>query len=128
MLPNHAPLVIAEQFSTLEAFYPGRIDLGIGRAPGTDQRTAYALRRNLNSNVDTFPQHVLELQHYSGPPKPDQKVFAIPGTSTRVPLWISGSSLYGASLAAMLGLRYAFASHFAPRYDARCYQSVSRTF
>ena len=114
MLPNHAPLVIAEQFGTLESLYPNRIDLGLGRAPGTDQRTAYALRRNLNSDVDAFPQDVLELQHYLGPPKPDQKVFAVPGTNTRVPIWILGSSLYGASLAALLGLPYAFASHFAP--------------
>jgi luciferase family oxidoreductase group 1 len=113
MLPNHAPLVIAEQFGTLEALYPGRIDLGLGRAPGTDQLTARALRRDWSS-ADEFPQDVLELQHYLGPVEPDQKIVAVPGAGSRVPLWILGSSLYGAQLAAMLGLPYAFASHFAP--------------
>lgn len=114
MLPNHAPLVIAEQFGTLASLYPDRIDLGIGRAPGTDQRTAYALRRTLNGNIDDFPRDVMELQAYLAPAKPDQKVRAIPGMGTKVPIWILGSSLYGAQLAALLGLPYAFASHFAP--------------
>ncbi len=113
MLPNHAPLVIAEQFGTLEALYPGRIDLGLGRAPGTDQLTARALRRDW-SNPDEFPQDVVELQALLGPPQPDQKIVAVPGAGSNVPLWILGSSLYGAQLAAMLGLPYAFASHFAP--------------
>jgi luciferase family oxidoreductase group 1 len=113
MLPNHAPLLIAEQFGTLEALYPNRIDLALGRAPGTDQRTARALRRDW-SNPDQFPQDVLELQALLGPPEPGQTVFAIPGVDSRVPLWILGSSLYGAQLAAALGLPYAFASHFAP--------------
>jgi luciferase family oxidoreductase group 1 len=113
MLPNHAPLIIAEQFGTLEALYPGRIDLALGRAPGTDQRTARALRRDW-SNPDQFPQDVLELQALLGPAEPGQAVVAIPGVDSRVPLWILGSSLYGAQLAAALGLPYAFASHFAP--------------
>jgi luciferase family oxidoreductase group 1 len=113
MLPNHAPLVIAEQFGTLESLYPGRIDLGLGRAPGTDGQTLRALRRD-PSAADTFPQDVLELQRLLGPLQPGQTVQAVPGTGTEVPLWILGSSLYGAQLAAMLGLPYAFASHFAP--------------
>lgn len=114
MLPNHAPLVVAEQFGTLAALYPDRIDLGIGRAPGTDQLTAYALRRNLQSNVDDFSRDVAELIHYFGPPEPGQQVRAIPGSGLQVPIWILGSSLYGAQLAAAYGLPYAFASHFAP--------------
>jgi luciferase family oxidoreductase group 1 len=113
MLPNHSPLVIAEQFGTLECLYPGRIDLGLGRAPGTDQRTWRALRRDPES-ADRFPQDVLELQALLGPARPGQAVQAVPGTDTNVPLWILGSSLFGAQLAAMLGLPYAFASHFAP--------------
>ena len=113
MLPNHAPLIIAEQFGTLATLYPDRIDLGLGRAPGTDQRTARALRRDLNAS-DDFPQDVLELQGLLGPLQPGQAIQAIPGTDTNVPLWILGSSLYGSQLAAMLGLPYAFASHFAP--------------
>lgn len=113
MLPNHAPLVIAEQFGTLEALYPGRIDLGLGRAPGTDQRTVRALRRDPGA-ADRFPQDVLELQSYFEPVEPGQAVQAVPGAGLRVPLWILGSSLFGAQLAAMLGLPYAFASHFAP--------------
>ena len=113
MLPNHAPLIIAEQFGTLECLYPGRIDLGLGRAPGTDQRTLRALRRDPLS-ADTFPQDVLELQALLGPLQPGQVIQAVPGTGLEVPLWILGSSLYGAQLAAMLGLPYAFASHFAP--------------
>ena len=113
MLPNHAPLVIAEQFGTLESLYPGRIDLGLGRAPGTDQRTWRAMRRD-PSAAETFPQDVLELQALLGPLQPGQAVQAVPGTDTRVPLWILGSSTFGAQLAGMLGLPYAFASHFAP--------------
>jgi len=112
MLPNHAPLVIAEQFGTLEALHPGRIDLGLGRAPGTDQVTLRALRQD--PGADSFPQDVLELQALLGDPLPGQTVFAIPGVGSHVPLWILGSSLYGAQLAAALGLPYAFASHFAP--------------
>jgi luciferase family oxidoreductase group 1 len=115
MLPNHSPLVIAEQFGTLESLYPGRIDLGLGRAPGTDQRTMRALRRNM-SNEDTFPDDVVELAHYFMEPQPGQTVHAYPGAGLKVPLWILGSSAYGAQLAALLGLPYAFASHFAPDY------------
>ncbi len=114
MLPNHAPLIIAEQFGTLEALFPGRIDLGLGRAPGTDQATAQALRRGLDESVDTFPQDVLELQRYFKPALPGQRVLAVPGTGLGVPLWLLGSSLYSAGLAAALGLPFAFASHFAP--------------
>ncbi|MFG1461941.1 LLM class flavin-dependent oxidoreductase [Xanthobacter sp. DSM 24535] len=113
MLPNHSPLVIAEQFGTLATLFPGRIDLGLGRAPGTDQRTLRALHRDPASS-DRFPQDVLELQALLGPARPDQTIRAVPGTGTNVPLWILGSSLFGAQLAAMLGLPYAFASHFAP--------------
>jgi luciferase family oxidoreductase group 1 len=114
MLPNHSPLVIAEQFGTLATLYPGRIDLGVGRAPGTDQATMRALRRNLTGDHDAFPQDVLELIAYLGPPSPEQPIRAVPGAGTEVPVWILGSSLYGAQLAAALGLPYAFASHFAP--------------
>ncbi len=114
MLPNHSPLVIAEQFGTLEALYPGRIDLGLGRAPGTDPRTAMALRRDMATTGDEFPQDVLELQAYFRPAEPGQFLRAIPGVGLNVPLWILGSSLFGARLAAALGLPYAFASHFAP--------------
>jgi luciferase family oxidoreductase group 1 len=113
MLPNHAPLVIAEQFGTLESLYPGRIDLGLGRAPGTDSRTVRALRRD-PSIADRFPQDVLELQELLEPAQPGQAVRAVPGAGTEVPLWILGSSTFGAELAASLGLPYAFASHFAP--------------
>lgn len=113
MLPNHSPLVIAEQFGTLASLYPGRIDLGLGRAPGTDQRTLRALRRDPGAS-DRFPQDVLELQALLGPLQPNQPIQAIPGTGTEVPLWILGSSTFGAQLAAHLGLPYAFASHFAP--------------
>ncbi|MFT4633355.1 MAG: luciferase family oxidoreductase group 1 [Candidatus Pseudothioglobus sp.] len=116
MLPNHAPLVVAEQFGTLASLYPGRIDLGLGRAPGTDQVTAHALRRSLTSDVDDFPRDVVELRHYLGDAQPGQRVTAVPGIGTKVPLWILGSSLFGAQLAAMLGLPFAFASHFAPAY------------
>ena len=115
MLPNHAPLVIAEQFGTLATLFPDRIDLGLGRAPGTDQMTARALRRHLNSNEeDDFPRDVVELIGYLDAPQPGMPVRAIPGVGTQVPVWILGSSLYGAQLAAYLGLPYAFASHFAP--------------
>ncbi len=114
MLPNHSPLVIAEQFGTLESLFPGRIDLGLGRAPGSDQVTARALRRNLASDPDQFPQDVMELQGYFAPPAPGQRVMAIPGAGLNVPLWILGSSLFGAQVAAALGLPFAFASHFAP--------------
>lgn len=114
MLPNHAPLIIAEQFGTLEALYPGRIDLGLGRAPGTDQLTAQALRRNLQGDIDGFPRDVMELMAYLGEPQERQRVHAVPGEGSKVPIWILGSSLYGAQLAAALGLPYAFASHFAP--------------
>jgi luciferase family oxidoreductase group 1 len=114
MLPNHAPLVIAEQFGTLAALYPGRIDLGVGRAPGTDQRTALALRRTLEGDIENFPNDVLELIALLDDPQPGQAVRAIPGMGSKVPVWMLGSSLYGAQLAAALGLPYAFASHFAP--------------
>jgi luciferase family oxidoreductase group 1 len=113
MLPNHAPIVIAEQFGTLARLYPGRIDLGLGRAPGTDQPTMRALRRSL-TNSDNFPQDVLELQAYFAPEAAEQRVQAVPAAGTEVPLWILGSSTYGAQLAAALGLPYGFASHFAP--------------
>lgn len=114
MLPNHSPLVIAEQFGTLAALYPGRIDLGLGRAPGTDQATARALRRDHLNQADAFAQDVEELRHYFEPAQPGQRIRAVPGTGLRVPLWILGSSLYGAQLAAAMGLPFAFASHFAP--------------
>jgi luciferase family oxidoreductase group 1 len=113
MLPNHSPLVIAEQFGTLDALFPGRIDLGLGRAPGTDQVTLRALRRDPMS-AESFPHDVLELQSYLEPAEPGQRVQAVPGAGSRVPLWILGSSTFGAALAAELGLPYAFASHFAP--------------
>ena len=114
MLPNHSPLVIAEQFGTLEALFPGRVDLGLGRAPGTDMRTARALRRNLEAGAESFPHDIIELQRLLGAPGEDQPILAIPGTNSNVPLWLLGSSLYSAHLAAALGLPYAFASHFAP--------------
>ena len=114
MLPNHSPMVIAEQFGTLATLFPGRIDLGLGRAPGTDQSTLRALRRDPDSS-EYFPRDVVELQALLGPPRENQAIHAIPGEDTNVPLWILGSSLYGAELAATLGLPYAFASHFAPQ-------------
>ncbi len=114
MLPNHSPLVIAEQFGTLESLYPGRIDLGLGRAPGSDQLTARALRRNLSSDSDEFPQDVVELIDFMSD-APQQTVRAVPGQGAKVPVWILGSSTFGAQLAAALGLPYAFASHFAPQ-------------
>ena len=113
MLPNHAPLVIAEQFGTLATLFPGRIDLGLGRAPGTDMATTRAMRRNMTT-TDQFPNDVVELLNYLGPDDPTARVRAFPGQDTHVPVWLLGSSLYGAQLAAYLGLPYAFASHFAP--------------
>ena len=114
MLPNHSPLVIAEQFGTLEALFPGRVDLGLGRAPGTDMRTAQALRRNIDAGAQSFPQDIVELQHLLSPADEGQIILAVPGHGANVPIWLLGSSLYSAHLAAMLGLPYAFASHFAP--------------
>lgn len=114
MLPNHAPLVVAEQFGTLESLFPGRIDLGLGRAPGTDMQTSLALRRDLDTHAERFPQDVLELRAYLDDVQPGQQVRAVPGAGLKVPLWILGSSLFGAQVAAMLGLPFAFASHFAP--------------
>ncbi len=128
MLPNHAPLVIAEQFGTLEALFPGRIDLGLGRAPGTDQITAHALRRTLTGDVNDFPRDVVELQHYFDDPQPGQRVYAVPGVGTHIPLWILGSSLFGAQLAAMLGLPFAFASHFAPAAMMQALEIYRTTF
>lgn len=128
MLPNHAPLIIAEQFGTLAALYPDRIDLGIGRAPGTDQLTARALRRNLNGNIDDFPRDVMELMAYLDDADADQRVRAVPGAGAKVPLWILGSSLYGAQLAALLGLPYAFASHFAPQALMQALDMYRSTF
>ncbi|HEY9897976.1 MAG TPA: LLM class flavin-dependent oxidoreductase [Pantanalinema sp.] len=116
MLPNHAPLVVAEQFGTLATLYPDRIDLGLGRAPGTDLHTARALRRTLNGGSEEFPQDLLELQSYFRPAVPGQLIQAVPGAGTSVPLWLLGSSLFSARLAANLGLPFAFASHFAPDY------------
>jgi luciferase family oxidoreductase group 1 len=116
MLPNHSPLVIAEQFGTLESLFPGRIDLGLGRAPGTDSRTTLALRRDAGHSVDTFPQDVAELQGYFAPVREGQAVRAVPGAGLNVPIWLLGSSLFSAQLAADLGLPFAFASHFAPDY------------
>ena len=115
MLPNHAPLIIAEQFGTLESLYPKRVDLGLGRAPGTDGLTAMALRRNLQG-TDNFPNDVVELLNYLGPRDEEARVRAIPGEGTEVPVWLLGSSTYSAQLAAHLGLPFAFAAHFAPTY------------
>ena len=126
MLPNHAPLVIAEQFGTLEALHPGRIDLGVGRAPGTDPLTAHALRRD--GTADSFPDDVVELLSYFRPAKPGQRVRAVPGVGLGVPIWILGSSLFGAELAAALGLPYAFASHFAPDALSQAVDLYRRTF
>jgi luciferase family oxidoreductase group 1 len=128
MLPNHAPLIIAEQFGTLESLYPGRIDLGLGRAPGTDPLTSYALRRERKGDVDEFPNDVVELLHYLGPPHPEAKVKAIPGIGTEVPVWLLGSSNFSAQLAAMLGLPFAFASHFAPAYLFDALQLYRKNF
>jgi luciferase family oxidoreductase group 1 len=128
MLPNHAPLIIAEQFGTLASLYPDRIDLGVGRAPGTDQLTARALRRGLADSSDRFPQDVVELQAYLQPANSGQAVQAIPGAGTKVPIWILGSSLFGAQLAAVLGLPYAFASHFAPDHLEEALEIYRREF
>ena len=125
MLPNHAPLIVAEQFGTLETLFPGRIDLGLGRAPGTDMATARALRRHMDGG-DTFPQDVVELIGYLG--DAPGAVRAVPGTGTRVPVWILGSSLFGAQLAAYLGLPYAFASHFAPALLDEAAETYRATF
>ena len=127
MLPNHAPLVIAEQFGTLATLYPDRIDLGLGRAPGTDMATARALRRNMDSS-DQFPQDVLELIGYFSDDAAQAPIQAVPGAGTQVPVWILGSSLYGAQLAAYLGLPYAFASHFAPAQLADAAATYRATF
>lgn len=127
MLPNHSPLVIAEQFGTLASLFPGRIDLGLGRAPGSDHTTARALRRNLASDADEFPQDVVELMDYfAGSPR--RQVRAVPGAGLEVPLWILGSSLFGAQLAAALGLPYAFASHFAPQMMMQAIEIYRATF
>ena len=128
MLPNHAPLVIAEQFGTLASLFPARIDLGLGRAPGSDQATARALRRNLASDPDQFPQDVLELMAYFDPVQPGQGVRAVPGAGLDVPIWILGSSLFGAQVAAALGLPFAFASHFAPAQMEQAIDVYRRLF
>ena len=128
MLPNHAPLVIAEQFGTLESLYPGRIDLGVGRAPGTDQLAMRALRRHLSNVEEDFPRDVTELLSYFAPARPGQKVRAVPGEGLRVPVWLLGSSLYSAQLAALLGLPFAFASHFAPDYLPHALEIYRRDF
>jgi luciferase family oxidoreductase group 1 len=128
MLPNHSPLVIAEQFGTLASLFPDRIDLGLGRAPGTDQPTMRALRRNIASASDNFPQDVEELQSYFEPAAPDQRIRAYPGAGLRVPIWLLGSSLYSAELAAELGLPFAFASHFAPADMMQALQLYRRHF
>ena len=128
MLPNHAPLVVAEAFGTLEAIYPGRIDLGLGRAPGTDQITMRALRRNRAETEEDFPREVAELQQLLGPIQPGQRVIASPGANSHVPIWLLGSSLFSAQLAAQRGLPYAFASHFAPRMLMQAIDLYRSTF
>ncbi|WP_233505858.1 LLM class flavin-dependent oxidoreductase [Rhodoferax lacus] len=128
MLPNHAPLVVAEAFGTLEALYPGRIDLGLGRAPGTDQVTMRALRRNRAESEEDFPREVAELQQLLGAPQPGQRVIASPGANSHVPIWLLGSSLFSAQLAAQRGLPYAFASHFAPRMLMQAIDIYRSTF
>jgi luciferase family oxidoreductase group 1 len=128
MLPNHAPLVVAEAFGTLEAIYPGRIDLGLGRAPGTDQVTMRALRRNRAETEEDFPREVAELQQLLGPIQPGQRVVASPGANSHVPIWLLGSSLFSAQLAAQRGLPYAFASHFAPRMLMQAIDLYRSTF
>src|SRR5690606_23132278 len=127
MLPNHSPLVIAEQFGTLESLFPRRIEPGLGRAPGSAQVTARALRRSLASDADAFPQDVVELMDYFSP-EPRSPVLAVPGAGLKVPIWILGSSLFGAQLAAALGLPYAFASHFAPAQMMQAIQIYRETF
>lgn len=128
MLPNHAPLVIAEQFGTLENLFPGRIDLGLGRAPGTDRATMRALRRDLDTAANDFPELIRELEHLLDDPAPGQKLTAIPGAGTKIPLWILGSSLYSAQLAAAYGLPYAFAGHFAPDLMLQALEIYHREF
>lgn len=128
MLPNHAPLIIAEQFGTLASLYPDRIDLGLGRAPGTDPLTSYALRRNLKGDVDDFPSDVAELISYLGPKDANARVRAVPGEGTEVPVWLLGSSTYSAQLAAAMGLPFAFASHFAPTYLMEALQLYKERF
>ncbi|MDX5628324.1 MULTISPECIES: luciferase-like monooxygenase [unclassified Brenneria] len=128
MLPNHAPLVIAEQFGTLESLYPGRIDLGLGRAPGTDRQTMIALRRHLDADIDDFPRDVRELQRYFADVQPGQAVQAVPGQGLQVPIWLLGSSLYSAQLAASLGLPFAFAAHFAPDMLLQALKIYRETF
>jgi luciferase family oxidoreductase group 1 len=128
MLPNHSPLVIAEQFGTLEALFPGRIDLGLGRAPGTDQITARALRRGLGDTAESFPQDVLELQRYFAAGEKDAVLRAVPGEGMKVPIWLLGSSLFSAQLAAMLGVPFAFASHFAPDHLDEALEIYRRDF
>ena len=128
MLPNHAPLVVAEQFGTLATLYPNRIELGLGRAPGTDQLTMRALRRGRQETEDQFPQDVLEILQYFKDPEPNQKIVATPGHGTLVPVWLLGSSLFSAQLAARLGLPYSFASHFAPRMLSQAVQLYRENF
>ncbi len=128
MLPNHSPYMVAEQFGTLAALYPGRVDLGLGRAPGSDQVAARAMRRNLAGGGDDFPQDVLELMRYFQPSEPGQSLRAVPGEGSNIPVWILGSSTYGAQLAAMLGLPYAFASHFAPQMMMQAIQLYRANF
>ncbi len=128
MLPNHSPLVIAEQFGTLESLYPGRIDLGLGRAPGTDSRTAMALRRDMAGADDTFPRDVVELLAYFAPLRQGQSIRAVPGAGLNIPIWLLGSSLFSAKLAAELGLPFAFASHFAPDYLLPALDLYRRSF
>lgn len=128
MLPNHAPLIVAEQFGTLATLYPNRVELGLGRAPGTDQNTMRALRRGQRETEDQFPQDVLEILSYFGAPKAQQRIIATPGQNTHVPVWLLGSSLFSAHLAAKLGLPYSFASHFAPRMLAQAIQVYRDNF
>jgi len=128
MLPNHAPLIVAEQFGTLDALYPGRIDLGLGRAPGTDPLTAHALRRTLSGDVDAFPDDVQELISYFDADQTGRRVRAFPGAGAAVEVWILGSSLFGAQLASALGLPYAFASHFAPALLMQAIDLYRKTF
>ncbi|RUO79985.1 LLM class flavin-dependent oxidoreductase [Idiomarina tyrosinivorans] len=127
MLPNHAPLVVAEQFGTLNALYPNRVDLGLGRAPGTDQQTLRALRRSVEA-AEQFPNDVAELLHYLGDAEPQQAIAATPGQGSHIPVWLLGSSLFGAQLAAHMGLPYAFASHFAPDYLDIALQAYRENF